>query len=286
MSEGENLDFSREYLALPAPRAEQLMRREIPPADIAVYVALYSHCGKEWIAWPKAERLAAMTGVSKRRVLASLVRLRVAGWVEEVGRTSGGVVKYRLAEVTSASPQGGRQRHLRGDVSVTQKDKPKKDKPKKSPPTPQGGVGGVDPDHEGTRSEVELAWLSLSSWSRDNAPAGHDRFRAALTEILGRPALPRGADAPRLVLAWLDRLQGTEGFRGITNPAAWLISQARKRDAGADALAYAEALEAGRKKRVQPRAPPETEQVDISALERISSRQASPTTTRQRRQAP
>lgn len=103
----DRLEFSRPVLVVSGQVADALMRREVKPANVAVYVALHSHCRKDRVVWPSVPRLSAMTGVSERRVSEALRELRKRGWITKVGETPTGVSRYHV------DPQHG------GDADVS-----------------------------------------------------------------------------------------------------------------------------------------------------------------------
>jgi hypothetical protein len=60
-----------------------------------VGLAILAHAGADGIAWPGIDTLGQAAGLSRRAVFYALADLRAAGWIEPVGRTVRGVIRYR-----------------------------------------------------------------------------------------------------------------------------------------------------------------------------------------------
>jgi len=90
------LDYARPHMTLNGLQAGEIMRRQIKPATLAVFVALYSHCRADWVCFPSRKRMAAMTGLSDRAVTSALGDLVKMEWIRRVGATPAGVLRYQL----------------------------------------------------------------------------------------------------------------------------------------------------------------------------------------------
>lgn len=73
---------------------------EIGPSAFVVYAAIAQHVRGNRLAWPGIDRLAAMTGLSKRMVQYAIHKLEMCGWVV-VERNPGRRNVYRLPPITS-----------------------------------------------------------------------------------------------------------------------------------------------------------------------------------------
>jgi len=90
------LDYARPHMTLNGLQAGEIMRRQIKPATLAVFVALYSHCRADWVCFPSRKRMAAMTGLSDRAVTSALGDLVKMEWIRRLGATPAGVLRYQL----------------------------------------------------------------------------------------------------------------------------------------------------------------------------------------------
>lgn len=85
-----------------------------------LYACVQSHANAEGVAWPSIERLAAMTGWERKKVMRGLSELVVAGWLERQrrGRTEVNAYAVMYHQGTSRSPTTGLQRFRRIGVTT------------------------------------------------------------------------------------------------------------------------------------------------------------------------
>jgi hypothetical protein len=79
-----------------------LRSREVGPSAFLVYAAIAQHVREDRRAWPGIDRLAAITGLSRRTVQLAISALRHAGWVVvDASRGRGNV--YTLPPIESSA---------------------------------------------------------------------------------------------------------------------------------------------------------------------------------------
>lgn len=130
------------------------------------------------------------------------------------------------------------------------------------PPYPPEGGGALTAVEDLTADRI---WSLIPSSDRALAPAGTDRLREALAELLARP--PRRTTREQLVGAFRDRLAKRLGLGGVSDVRGLLRSAAREVDHDEAATWIAERLRVVRVDQATPDEPPadQLERVDVAA---------------------